>query len=106
VDYNPPYDVFVVEIDSTSPERYTGDSGTNVNLHLIPGEYYVKIYEQVSSTNLDPTLSYGVVYEGMMDVRYSYVAPDIDYDGFDDETIIYDPDSGGISPSPTPTPIR
>jgi hypothetical protein len=34
-----------------------------VNLHLIPGDYFVKVYEQSSTTNLNPSLSYDVVYE-------------------------------------------
>lgn len=68
VDYKPSYDKFIIGTYLNQPELYIGDNMNYVNLHLISGEYYLKIYEQVSSTNLDPSLSYDVVYEGMIDV--------------------------------------
>ena len=92
VDYNPPYDVFRIEVDEDKVENYIGTSGNSVNLHLIPGEYYLKIYEQVSPTNLDPSLSYDVVYEGMIITKENLINVDIDYTGFTDTTIIYEPD--------------
>lgn len=66
VSYTPGYDLFTINIDETIPEVYTASTSANtVNLHLYDGEYFVKIYEQVSTTNLNPALSYDVVYEGI-----------------------------------------
>lgn len=90
VGYEPAYDQFEIETDLSSPEVYIGSSGTPVNLQFIPGEYYLKIYEQVSTTNLNPALSYDVVYEGMVVVNDN-VSPinQIAYTGVSDTVIIY-----------------
>ena len=88
--YPPSYDVFQLDIFSNVPEVYIGDTGTTCNLHLIPGEYYVKIYEQVSSTNLNPKLSYDVVYEGMAIVNYSASTAPIQYSGTSDIYKVYE----------------
>lgn len=90
VGYEPAYDQFEIETDLLSPEVYIGSSGTPVNLQFIPGEYYLKIYEQVSTTNLNPALSYDVVYEGMVVVNDN-VSPinQIAYTGVSDTVIIY-----------------
>lgn len=64
VSYNPSYDLFSIRVDNTIPEVFTAVTIDNtVNLHLIPGDYFVKVYEQSSTTNLNPSLSYDVVYE-------------------------------------------
>ena len=64
VDYNPSFDKFSIRVDDTQPEVYTATTIYNTaNLHLIPGDYFVKVYEQVSSTNLNPQYSFDVVYE-------------------------------------------
>jgi hypothetical protein len=69
VSYTPGYDLFTIKVDPTQPEVYTSTtSADTVNLHLYEGEYFVKIYEQVSTTNLNPSLSYDVVYEGIAKV--------------------------------------
>lgn len=64
VNYNPSYDLFTIRTDFTQPEVFTASTSANtVNLHLIAGDYFVKVYEQVSTTNLNPNLSFDVVYE-------------------------------------------
>lgn len=87
--YPPSYDLFQLDIFSNMSEVYIGTSGTTCNLHLIPGEYYVKIYEQVSSSNLQPSLSYDVVYEGMMVVLSSDPIDQIEYTGTTNTWVVY-----------------
>lgn len=87
--YPPSYDVFQLDIISTLPEVYIGGIGTTCNLHLIPGEYYVKIYEQVSSTNLNPSLAYDVVYEGLMTVLAEDPIEQIEYTGTSNTWVVY-----------------
>jgi hypothetical protein len=72
VNYAPSYDLFTINVDDSIPEVFTASTSANtVNLHLEPGQYFVKIYEQLSSSNLNPQLSYDVVYEGTATVNYS-----------------------------------
>lgn len=72
VPYPPSYDLFTVNVDYNQPEVFTASTSANtVNLHLIEGQYFVKIYEQTSTTNLNPNLSYNVVYEGTANVNWS-----------------------------------
>ena len=87
--YEPSKDLFYISVDETNPEVYIGSSSVPTNLHLIPGEYYLKIYEQTSPTNLNPSLSYDVVYEGMLIVESSDPITSIDYSGLTDTVIIY-----------------
>jgi len=69
IGYEPSYDQFQIDVDSASSEVFIATGTTTpVNLHLIPGQYYVKIYEQASSTNLNPITAFDVVYEGMANV--------------------------------------
>jgi hypothetical protein len=68
--YLPAYDSFLIDVYSGTAENFIASGGTEVNLHLLNGEYYLKIYEQLSSTNLNPSLAYDVVYEGMMVVNW------------------------------------
>ena len=69
VGYEPSYDQFQIDVDSASAQVYIATGTTTpVNLHLIPGHYYVKIYEQASSTNLNPLTAFDVVYEGMANI--------------------------------------
>lgn len=70
VNYSPGYDLFCIDIDPLSPNVLTGATqcgDTNVGT-LIPGEYFVKIYEQMSTTNLDPMFSSEVVQETLAHV--------------------------------------
>lgn len=72
LNYSPSYDLFTVNIDYTSPEVFTASTSANTaNVHLLDGDYFVKIYEQYSTTNLNPQLSYDVVYEGTSRVYFS-----------------------------------
>lgn len=72
VPYAPSYDEFTMNVDENQPEVFTASTSANtVNLHLIEGQYFVKIYEQLSPINLNPQLSYDVVYEGTATVNYS-----------------------------------
>jgi len=87
--YPPSYDLFQLDIFSGIPEVYIGNSGTTCNLHLISGEYYLKIYEQVSSSNLQPSLSYDVVYEGMMVVLSQDPIEEIEYTGTSNTWVVY-----------------
>ena len=83
VNYPPGYDLFSLKIDNNIPEFLTGATVTGqTNVHLIDGEYYVKIYEQSSSmcNNLNPNLAYDVVYETIGIVNYNNPAP-IAYSG-------------------------
>ena len=69
VGYEPSYDQFQIDVDSASAQVYIATGTTTpVNLHLIPGHYYVKIYEQASPTNLNPLTAFDVVYEGMANI--------------------------------------
>jgi len=89
VGYEPAYDQFEIDVNPQNPEIYIGTSGTPVNLQFIPGEYYLKIYEQLSPTNLNPALSYDVVYEGMVVVISDNPIGEINYTGVSDTVIIY-----------------
>lgn len=90
VSYSPAYDLFGVTIDDTIPESLTGNTGSTMcNVHLIPGEYYCKIYEQVSTTNLNPALSYDVVYETLFNVVGINQNTPVSYSGTPDVFIIY-----------------
>jgi hypothetical protein len=67
--YEPAYDLFCIDIDDSIPEVLTGATVCGqTNVHLIPGEYALKVYEQYSTTNLNPALSHDVVYETLVNV--------------------------------------
>jgi hypothetical protein len=89
VGYEPSKDLFYVSIDDSLPEVLIGSPGNNVNIHLIPGEWYLKIYEQYSTTNLLPSQSYDVVYEGMLIVETDSPIGTLNYTGTTESVIIY-----------------
>jgi len=94
VDYSPGYDLFTIEVDDTQPESFTASTSANtVNLHFYPGEYYVKIYEQQSTSNLNPALSFDVVNETIMNVVGTNQNTPISYSGTPDIFIIYNSDN-------------
>lgn len=69
--FNPPYDVFCINIDDSIPQVLTGATSCGeTNVHLIPGEYDLKVYEQSASMsgNTNPSLAYDVVYETLVNV--------------------------------------
>jgi len=83
VNYAPGYDFFSIKIDNNEPEFLTGATMTGqTNVHLIDGEYYVKIWEQSSSicNNLNPNYAYDVVYETIGIVNYAIPEP-VSYSG-------------------------
>lgn len=92
--YLPGYNLFDIIVDDTLPQSLTGNtsSGTT-NVHLIPGEYYVRIYGQTSTTNLNPLLATEVVYEtqGLV-VGVNKNIP-TSYSGETDVFIMYNPDN-------------
>lgn len=87
--YPPSYDMFDILVDFNQPQVYIGDINTACNLWLIPGEWYVKIYEQVSSSNLNPSLAYDVVYEGMLVVLSEDPIETIEYSGTPNTWVVY-----------------
>jgi hypothetical protein len=87
--YEPSKDLFYISIDDTSPEVLIGSATTICNIHLIPGEWYLKIYEQYSTTNLQPSQSYDVVYEGMLIVTSDDPIGTLNYTGTTEAVIIY-----------------
>lgn len=92
VNYAPSYDLFVLNVDYSLPEVFIGtSSGNTANIHLIDGQYFVKIYEQYSPTNLNPQLSHDVVYEGIADLNYSGSPQNqiVSYSGGSDVFIVY-----------------
>jgi hypothetical protein len=88
--YEPSYDLFDININMDAAENYIGTNSENcVNLHFIPGEYYLKIYEQYSSSNLNPSLSYDYVYEGMVVIKSQDPIEEISYTGTSNVFIVY-----------------
>lgn len=81
---SPSYDLFSIKIDYDTPEVLTGATMTGqTNVHLIDGEYFVKIYEQSSalSGNTNPMLAYDVVYEIISQVSSSGSTQPTSYTG-------------------------
>jgi hypothetical protein len=68
-------------------------SANTANLHFYPGEYYIKIYEQQSTSNLNPALSFDVVYETIMNVVGTNQNIPTSYSGTPDIFIIYNSDN-------------
>ena len=87
--YPPSYDMFDISVDFNQAQVYIGDINSACNLWLIPGEWYVKIYEQFSSSNLNPSLAYDVVYEGMMVVLSDDPIESIEYSGTPNTWVVY-----------------
>ena len=93
VNYAPGYDLFSIKIDNGAPEVLTGATATGqTNVHLIDGEYYVKVWEQSSSLsgNTNPSLAYDVVYETIGRVNYSGSTAPTSYSGTTDIYKIYE----------------
>lgn len=89
VGYEPSKDLFLISIDDYLAEVLIGSSGTTANVHMIPGEWYLKIYEQYSPTNLNPATAYDVVYEGMIVVESDSPIGGYNYTGNTESVIIY-----------------
>lgn len=57
--YRERFDTFYINIDSSIPESLTGNTTSgSTNVHLIEGDYWLSIYEQFSTSNLNPLYSY------------------------------------------------
>lgn len=93
-DYKPGYDLFCIQV-SGGTQVYTGATSCSntVNLDLIPGEYYINIYEQYSPSNLNPNNADDIVYETLMFVIGVNQNQPITYSGTSDIFILYNEDN-------------
>jgi hypothetical protein len=95
--YKPGYDLFCITVDNSLPQTFTGNTScsgsTSCNIHLIPGEYWVRIYSQSSNTNLNPDLSLELVYETMGLMVGTNQNDPITYSGNSDVFIVYNEDN-------------
>jgi hypothetical protein len=93
-DYTPGYDLFCLTVTDSQPEHLTGNTSCGLCVvDLYPGEYYLKIYEQVSPTNLNPMLSHDVVNETIVNVVGTNQNEPVTYESGDDIFIIYNVDN-------------
>jgi hypothetical protein len=93
-DYKPSYDLFNIGVVFTDPQVLTGATMTGqTNIHLIPGEYFLTVRSQTSSSNLDPELSGEIVFQTLVNVVGTNQNVPISYEGEDDVFIIYDPEN-------------
>ena len=94
VDYKPAYDLFCIDIFDNIPEVLTGTTGCGqTNVHLIPGEYSLEVYQQTSTSNLDPILSQGLVYQTLVNMVGVNQNIPVTYSGQSNNYVIYDPDN-------------
>jgi hypothetical protein len=93
-DYKPGYDLFCIDIDDSIPEVLTGSTVCGqTNVHLIPGEFSLEVYQQVSSSNLDPSQSSGLVYQTLVNMIGTNQNIPVTYSGQSNNYVIYDPDN-------------
>lgn len=95
VSYPPSYDVFCLNIDDSIAQSLTGATFCGeTNVHLIPGEYTLEIYQQNNDTTLDPNLSGGLIYTTLVNVIGENLNIPTTYSGNSDTTyIIYNPNN-------------
>ena len=91
-DYLARFDTFYINIDYSTPQSLTGNTTSgSTNVHLIEGDYWISIYEQYSTTNLDPTKAFNKVVE-----TFGYVVPPTEtnptYSGDNYEYKVYEND--------------
>lgn len=88
--YYPGYNLFNIGVDYSIPESLTGNttSGTT-NVHLIPGEYWLRIYAQDSPTNLNPNNSSELVYQQISTLVGTNQNNPVTYSGDSDVFIVY-----------------
>lgn len=89
-DYTSRFDTFRIKIDYDTPQSLSGNTTSgSTNVHLIEGDYWISIYEQISTTNLDPSKSFNKVIE-----TFGYVVPETTtnptYEGDNYEYKIYE----------------
>lgn len=95
VSYPPSYDVFCLNLDDMIPELLSGSTQCGqTNVHLIPGEYTLEIYQQNSNSNLDVSLSGGMIYTTLLNVVGENQNIPTTYSGNGQSTyIIYNPNN-------------
>lgn len=94
VDYKPAYDLFCIDIFDNIPEVLTGATGCGqTNVHLIPGEYSLEVFQQSSNSNLNPNLSQGLVYQTLVNMVGVNQNIPVTYSGQSNNYVIYDPDN-------------
>jgi hypothetical protein len=93
-DYKPSYDLFNIGVVFTSPQFLTGATQENqTNVHLIPGEYFLTVYSQVSPSNINPEYTEQIVFQTLVNVIGTNQNVPTTYTGEDDVFIIYDPEN-------------
>ena len=94
VSYKPAYDLFCIDIDDSIPQVLTGTTACGeTNVHLIPGEYALEVYQQTSTSNLSPLLSQGLVYQTLVNMIGVNQNIPVTYSGQSNNYVIYDPDN-------------
>lgn len=94
VTYKPSYDMFCIDIFDTIPQVLTGATGCGqTNVHLIPGEYSLEVYQQTSTSNLDPNSTSGMVYQTLVNMIGVNQNIPVTYSGQSNNYVIYDPDN-------------
>lgn len=94
VSYKPAYDLFCIDINDAIPQVLTGATACGVtNIHLIPGEYSLEVYQQVSTQNLNPAQSSGLVYQTLVNMVGVNQNIPVTYSGQSNNYVIYDPDN-------------
>lgn len=92
--YAPGYDMFCIDIFDNLPQILTGATGCEqTNVHLIPGEYSLSIYQQASSNNLDLNNTNGIIYQTLVNVIGINQNIPITYSGQSNNYVIYDYDN-------------
>lgn len=104
--YPPQWNIFYLNVDYSIPQSLTGNTTTGAtNVHLIPGEYFIEVFEQTSNSNLVVANSGQKVYQTMLKLTEVCTTESPYEGGFDDEWIIYDEClTPAVSPTPTRTP--
>ena len=95
VSYPPSYDVFCLNTNDSIAQFLTGSTSCGkTNVHLIPGEYTLEIFQQNSNSNLNPDLSGGLIYTTLVNVVGENLNIPTTYSGNSDSTyIIYNPNN-------------
>jgi len=92
--YEPGYDLFCITVDDSIPHSLTGNTLCgSCNVHLIPGEYYVNVYSQTSTTNLLPANAEELVYQTQGLVVGTNQNEPVTYEGTSDIFIVYNEDN-------------
>jgi hypothetical protein len=75
--YSNKYDVFEFDTIKTSPEVFIATGATMCNIHLQDNnQYWLGVYEQISSTNLNPQLSHNKLLSSL---AFIFVSEDNTY---------------------------